>query len=153
MCTWETITQHILQCTLRHLLCHRPISRCGFLASTKYALKRPIGLEIWHTALTKAFFLYIYIYIYIFICCLCLFNVRGQWRADRKALGGERGAGSALCTNRCTNHKSIGADKSQVLNTFFFYCTSLFFIDPWTWQILCHQPTSCHVSLPPQKMC
>ncbi len=36
--------KHIGQCTQIHLLCHQPILRCGFLAATDYALKRPKAL-------------------------------------------------------------------------------------------------------------
>ncbi len=37
-------------------------------------------------------------------------------------------------------------NESHILNTFFFNNTSLFFIDPWTWQIgqCTHRPISCH---------
>ncbi len=32
-------------------------------------------------------------------------------------------------------------NESQILN---FFTVPVFFIDPWTWQIVCHQPISCH---------
>ncbi len=69
-------------------------------------------------------FLITLIYIYIYIWAFYAFIVRGQWRADRKALGGERGVGSrtsrwnmnpghherscTICQH--TNHKAMDAD-------------------------------------------
>ncbi len=72
-------TSHIGQCTQSHLLCHQPISRCGFLAATEYALKRPKAL---------------------------IYGILPQWKPNLKH---------------------------------FFTVPDL-----WTWQILCHQPISCH---------
>ncbi len=79
---------YIGQCIQSHLLCHQPISWCGFLAATENALKRPKALKYGILQILK------------------------------------------YCPN-----------ENQIWNTFF--TVPVFFIDPWTWQILCHQPISC----------
>ncbi len=71
--------KHIGQRTQSHLLCHQPISWCGFLAATDYALKRSKALK---------------------------YGILPQWK-----------------------------------QIFLQYQS---FLDPWTWQMLCHQPISCH---------